>query len=166
MSHSSRTDSLRKHAPHSGRTGRSLRLVRVESGALLEFSRSPGMGAETAGVLNVYQGPHFTTRFAASSHVAIRSEPASSQPDGTGASRRFSPSLSKHSHPLLYSLATAAERRNRPLRRSGVRRRSRSPRYSEFPPVDARRSTFRLSAAVGVISHTSHRLPFVSRNVR
>jgi hypothetical protein len=60
----------------------------------------------TLGALNLYQGPHFTTRLAACNHVDNRSGPASCQPSGTGASRFFSPSLSKHSQPWLNSLAT------------------------------------------------------------
>jgi hypothetical protein len=121
-----------------------------------------------AAALNLHQGPHFTTRLALCSHVDILSGPASCQPSGTGASRRFSPSHSKQSQPLLYSLATATDRRNGPRLRSGVRRRSSAPTYGLFAeaPAAVRRSIFRLSAAAGVTSHTSHRLPVESRNVR
>jgi hypothetical protein len=63
-------------------------------------------------------------------------------------------------------------RRKGARRLSGVCRRSLPVAESSAPvaepsaPVAARRSTFRLSAAAGVTSHTSHRLPVLSRNVR
>jgi hypothetical protein len=129
-----------------------------------------GMQREShLGSLNLYQGPHFTTRLAACNHVDNRSGPASCHPSGTGASRLFSPSLSKHSQPWLNSLATVTLRWNGDRRLSGVLRRSRLPEYpSALCELDApvRRSTLRLSAAAGVTSHTSHRLPVKSRKVR
>jgi hypothetical protein len=123
---------------------------------------------QRAASVNLHQGPHFTTRLAACSQVDILSGPASCQPSGTGANRRFSPSHSKQSQPFVYSLATATDRRNGPRLRSGVRRRSRSPIYGVFvdAPAAVRRSILRLSAAAGVTSHTSHLLPVESRNVR
>jgi hypothetical protein len=129
--------------------------------------RVEGRTERCSGSVNLYHGPHLTTRFAAWHNIDSRSGPASSQPGGTGASRLFSPSLSKQSHPLLYSLATSTFRRNGPLRRSGVRRRSAKP-WNSSPRLGAaaRRSTLRLSAAAGVTSQTSHRLPVESRNVR
>ena len=116
--------------------------------------------------LNLYHGPHLTTRFAAWSQEANRSGPASYQPSGTGARRRFSPSASKQSHPALYSLATSRFRWNGLLRRSGVRRRSEKPGKSPAPPPAIRRSAFRLSADSGVTSQTSHRFPLESTKVR
>ena len=116
---------------------------------------------------NLYHGPHFTTRFAACSHVVKRSGPASYQPAGTGARRRFSPpSPSKHSQPWLNSLAIATLRRNGAFRRSGVCLRSEFAGRPSLPAAAALRSALRLSAAAGVTSHTSHRLPVESRNVR
>jgi len=132
----------------------------------LTLETSASAGKVTLGALNLYQGPHFTTRLAACNHVDKRSGPASFQPSGTGASRLFSPSLSKHSQPSLNSLATVTLRRNGDRRRSGVLRRSRLPVYASAPDEPARRSALRLSAAAGVTSHTSHRLPVESMNVR
>ena len=123
-------------------------------------------GSDLSGPLNLYQGPHFTTRLAACSHVDNLSGPASCQPTGTGASRLFSPSVSKQSQPWLNSLATATLRWKGDLRLSGVLRRSRLPANASPLDEPARRSTFRLSAAAGVTSHTSHLLPVESRNVR
>lgn len=116
---------------------------------------------------NLPHGPHLTTRFAAWSHVESLSGPALLQSAGTGASRRFSPSLSKQSHPSLYSLATVTLRRNGLRRRSGVILRSDVP--SNSPPLlaaAARRFALLRSAAAGVTSQTSHLRPLESRNVR
>lgn len=121
--------------------------------------KSGGALRKGAGLGNLHHGPHFTTRLAACSHVASRSGPASAQSSGTGASRRFSPSLSKHSQPLLNSLETTTCRLNGLRRRSGVCLRSASPAGVSALPLFARRSTFLRSAAAGVTSHTSHRLP-------
>jgi len=164
------TGNLQRRAPRCCRTGKSSRRVRGGYGAFRRLGATElrEIGARRgSGSLNLYHGPHLTTRFAAWSSVDSRSGPASSQPGGTGASRLFSPSLSKQSHPLLYSLATSTFRRKGPLRRSGVRRRSAKPgNSSPRLAAAARRSTLRLSAAAGVTSQTSHRLPVESRNVR
>jgi hypothetical protein len=158
--------SLRMRAPRCCRTGKSSHRVHGESGA----SDDPGWPREkeklAAESLNLHQGPHLTTRFAACSHVPNRSGPDSSQPSGTGASLRFSPSLSKQSQPWLYSLATSMLRRKGLRRRSGVSRRSANPPSPGRAVEAARRSALRLSAAAGVTSQTSHRLPVVSRKVR
>ena len=126
--------------------------------------RVAGIGARSE-ALNLHQGAHLTTRFAACSQVASRSGPASYHPSGTGARRRLSPSPSKHSHPSLYSLATSIFRWNGFFRRSGVCRRSEKPDESASPPA-LRRSAFRLSADAGVTSQTSHRFPLESTKVR
>ena len=90
------------------------------------------------GALNLYQGPHFTTRRAACSHVDNRSGPASCQPAGTGASRLLSPSLSKQSQPWLNSLATVTLLWNGDLRLSGVLRRSKFPANPSPHPMNPR----------------------------
>jgi hypothetical protein len=72
--------------------------------------RVPEESAQHREALNLHQGPHFTTRLAACSQVDNRSGPASCQSGGTGASRFFSPSLSKQSQPWLNSLATVTLR--------------------------------------------------------
>ena len=151
-------------APRCDRSDKSSHRVRGVWGALL------GLGPPAERVrlrtVNLYYGPHLTTRFAACSHVASLSGPASSHPVGTGASRRFSPSLSKQSQPLLNSVATTTLRRNGLLRRSLDPRRSANPsNVSAVPAELARRSAFLRSAAAGVTSHTSHRLPLESRKV-
>src|SRR5438105_2298682 len=162
------TDSLQKRAPRYDRRDISWRHAPVELAAcesIVTVSNCERVGRFEP--LNLCYSPHLTTRLAAWSHVESRSGPASCQPSGTGARRRFSPSLSKQSQPLLYSLATVTLRRNALLRRSGVRRRSAKPsKVSRAPAEAARRSTFLLSAAAGVTSHTSHRLPLESRKVR
>jgi hypothetical protein len=166
MSRSRHRDSLRMRAPHWRRTGKSSRHVRGGSGALGGFVLPAGLweiGAFES--LNLYQGAHLTTRFAAWSHVASRSGPASYQPSGTGARRRLSPSPSKQSHPPLYSLATSMVRWNGLFRRSGVCRRSEKPVEPAAPPA-LRRSAFRLSEDAGVTSQTSHRFPLESTKVR
>ena len=119
--------------------------------------------AETA---NLHHGPHFTTRLAACSHVDNRSGPACSHPSGTGASRRFSPSHSKHSQPSLNSDATTTCLRKGLRRRSGVWRRSANPPGVLESALFTRRSTLRRSAAAGVTSQTSHRFPLESVKVR
>lgn len=168
MSRNHHRDSLRKRAPRYCRTGKSSRRVRGGPGAFGRFVLAGGCGrSERAEPVNLYHGAHLTTRFAAWSHVASRSGPASYQPSGTGARRRLSPSPSKHSHPSLYSLATSRVRRNGFFRRSGVCRLSEKPAESPAPPPAVRRrSAFRLSADDGVTSQTSHRFPLESTNVR
>ena len=151
-------------APRCDRSDKSSRRVRGGWGALLRLG--PPAERVRLRTVNLYYGPHLTTRFAACSHVASLSGPASSQPLGTGANRRFSPSLSKQSQPLLNSVATTTLRRNGLLRRSFEPRRSANPsNVSGDAEEPARRSTFLLSAAAGVTSHTSHRLPLESRKV-
>ncbi len=166
MSRSPHRDTLRRHAPRCCRTGKSSRHVRGGSGASsgLCLLSVAGIGARSE-ALNLYQGAHLTTRFAAWSQVASRSGPASYHPSGIGARRRFSPSLSKHSHPSLYSLATSIVRWNGFFRRSGVCRRSETP-VESATPLALRRSAFRLSADAGVTSQTSHRFPLESTKVR
>jgi hypothetical protein len=157
--------SPRTRAPRCCRNGKSSN--RVHGGLDASDHHGPlEMGCLAAESLNLYQGPHLTTRLAACNQVVSRSGPASDQPSGTGASRRFSPSPSKHSQPWLYSLATSTALRKGFLRRSGVRRRSANPGMSPARAAAARRSTLRLSAAAGVTSQTSHRLPVESRKVR
>lgn len=93
------------------------------------------------------------------------SSSARSHASGTGASRRFSPTVSKQSHPYANSAATGARccgsevspsRRSRPLRLSIVSTRSSSL---------TRRWENRRSAAVGWTCHTSHIFPCLSLNV-
>jgi len=156
--------------------GRSLLVVARATDHCIPFAKSLGhqrdhqksgeCTSEGAGLGNLHYGPHFTTRFAACSHIDSRSGPASCHPSGTGARRRFSPSLSKQSQPLLNSLDTTTCRWNGLRRRSGVCRRSASPPGVSAPSLLTRRSTFRRSAAAGVTSHTSHRLPPESVKVR
>jgi len=141
---------------------RSRRIWRIRTTWVSAASGTP----ERPGGLNLHQGPHLTTRFAACNQVARRSGPASSQPAGIGASLRFSPSPSKHSQPLLYSLATSMVLLKGLFRRSGVRRRSGIPSIPAGCARAARRSILLLSAAAGVTTHTSHRLPVESRKVR
>ena len=166
MSRSRHRDTLRRHAPRCCRTGKSSRHVREGSGAFSDLCSLSGcrIGVRSE-ALNLHQGAHLTTRFAAWSQVASRSGPASYQPSGTGARRRLSPSPSKHNHPSLYSLATSIFRWKGFFRLSGVCRRSEKPVESAAPPA-LRRSALRLSADAGVTSQTSHRFPLESTKVR
>ena len=107
-------------------------------------------------------GPHLTTRLAIRSHSATWLSLALIQFTGTGARRRFSPSLAKQSQPALYSDATAP-------RPPGFVRLSPSTRCSirnTAFSIGDRRSILRRSMDDGCTIHTSHTRPRASRNVR
>ena len=159
-------DSPRMRVPRYCRNDKSSHLFRGAFGPSARGSEAWRFTIRNAENANLHYGPHFTTRLAACSHVDKRSGPACSHPSGTGARRRFSPSLSKHSQPSLNSLATTTWRRKGLRRRSGVWRRSANPPGVSASALLTRRSTLRLSAAAGVTSQTSHRFPLESVKVR
>src|SRR6266550_4227078 len=102
----------------ASRSRRIWRIKAIWTAGLVEDDR------RTLRSLNLHYGPHLTTRLAACSQLDSRSGPTSGQPSGTGARRRFSPSLSKQSQPLLNSLATSTVRRKGLFLRSRLFRRS------------------------------------------
>lgn len=137
------------------------------AGALLGFelgtaSALPARGRGTSSSPGSQVGPHFSTRFAIRHHSATWLSLALIQFTGTGASRRFSPSLAKQSHPALYSEATAP-------RLPRLERRSPSTlcsiRCTAFS-IGERRSILRLSIEEGCTIQTSQTFPRRSRKVR
>src|SRR5439155_25598912 len=100
-------------------------------------------------------GPHLRTRFAILSHSATWLSLALIQFTGTGARRRFSPVLAKHSQPALYSDATAP----RPPRL--VRRPPNTPRPMRCTAFSTgvRRSILRRSIEDGCPSHPPQTRP-------